>query len=72
MPAADGVGDGRQPRALWRRARLRVLLPYLAFGVLLIIAPVIFGEEVHHRLAAMETWIGGPGPSRASSVRAEG
>lgn len=61
MGTADGVDRGKRPWPAWRRARLRVWLPRVAYAVLLVIAIAILGEEVHRHTVAIEAWIAGLG-----------
>lgn len=45
-----------------RRAYSRAALPYLAVGVLLIIAVFVVGHEIEYHIKAIESWITGLGP----------
>ena len=45
-----------------RRAYSRAALPYLAVGVVLIIAVFVVGHEIEYHIKAIESWIAGLGP----------
>ncbi|MEJ2729312.1 MAG: VTT domain-containing protein [Deltaproteobacteria bacterium] len=46
----------------FRRADSRAVLPYLAVGVLLIVAIIVVGHEIKHHINAIESWITELGP----------
>ena len=56
---AKGVAPVRR---LLRRASLRVALPYVIIGSLLVIAVIIVGREIEHHINAIESWIAQLGP----------
>jgi uncharacterized membrane protein YdjX (TVP38/TMEM64 family) len=45
-----------------RRAYSRAAIPYLAVGVLLIVAVSVVGHEIEYHIKAIESWITGLGP----------
>lgn len=47
---------------LLARANSRAVLPYLAVGLLLIVAIVVAGREIEHHIIAIEAWIAKLGP----------
>ena len=49
-------------RRFMARAYSRSALPYLAAGLLLIVAIVVGGREIEHHINALESWIAGLGP----------
>lgn len=49
-------------RRLFARARRRAALPYLALGLLLLVAIVVAGRDIHHHIDAIESWIARLGP----------
>ena len=49
-------------RRFFARARLRAALPYLAAGLLLLVAIVVAGRDIHHHIDAIESWIAKLGP----------
>jgi uncharacterized membrane protein YdjX (TVP38/TMEM64 family) len=49
-------------RRFFTRARVRAALPYLATGLLLLIAIVVVGRDIDHHINAIESWIASLGP----------
>jgi len=49
-------------RRFFARARSRAALPYLAAGLLLLIAIVMVGRDIGHHINAIESWIAHLGP----------
>ena len=49
-------------RRFFTRAYSRAALPYLAVGLLLIVAIVLGGREIEHHIKAIESWIATLGP----------
>ena len=49
-------------RRFLTRAGFRAALPYLAIGILLVIAIVVLGREIDHHISAIEAWIAQLGP----------
>jgi len=47
---------------LFAHARVRAALPYLAAGLLLLIAIVVVGRDIDHHLNGIESWIANLGP----------
>jgi uncharacterized membrane protein YdjX (TVP38/TMEM64 family) len=60
VPFAPWTGDWR---ALWRRARVGTLLPYLLAALAVVAAVVLLGGEVERHLTAIERWIAARGTS---------
>ncbi|HUU44525.1 MAG TPA: RsmG family class I SAM-dependent methyltransferase [Acidobacteriota bacterium] len=57
----NGEGADRVRRLL-TRASFRAALPYLAIGILVVIAVVLVGREIDHHINAIESWIAQLGP----------
>jgi len=57
MQVIEQTENGIWMQRFWRRVHVRALIPYLAFGALLISAIMILGEEIEHHLNAIEVWI---------------
>jgi uncharacterized membrane protein YdjX (TVP38/TMEM64 family) len=57
MPVTGQSANDKWMQRFWRRGRIRTLIPYGIFGLLLIIAIVILGEEIEHHLSVIEAWI---------------
>lgn len=60
--AENTKASGDRVRRLLARAYSRAALPYLAMGLLLIVAIVVAGREVEHHINAIESWITRLGP----------
>lgn len=52
------MGSGETFQGLLARARSRAALPFLAAGVILLVAILVAGHELNHHLQAVEAWIG--------------
>jgi len=57
MTAADQTENEKWTRRLWGGDRIRSLIPYAIFVVLLIIAIIALGEEIEHHISLIEVWI---------------
>jgi uncharacterized membrane protein YdjX (TVP38/TMEM64 family) len=53
----DQTENKKWMKRFWRRVHIRALIPYLVFGVLIIAAIIILGEEIDHHLIVVEGWI---------------
>jgi uncharacterized membrane protein YdjX (TVP38/TMEM64 family) len=62
MRNAENTEDGDRLRRFLSRAYSRAALPYLAAGLLLIVAIVGGGREIEHHINAIESWITRLGP----------
>jgi uncharacterized membrane protein YdjX (TVP38/TMEM64 family) len=60
--AENTKANGDRVRRLLARAYSRAALPYLAVGLLLIVAIVIAGREIEHHIITIEAWITKLGP----------
>lgn len=54
MTAADQTENEKWTWRLWRSDRIRSLIPYAAFVVLLIITIITLGEEIEHHISLIE------------------
>jgi len=60
---SENIAEGAdRVRRLLTRASLRAALPYLAIGILLVIAIVVVGRDIDHHINAIESWIAQLGP----------
>jgi uncharacterized membrane protein YdjX (TVP38/TMEM64 family) len=59
---AENPEPGGRVRRLLARAYSRAALPYLAVGLLLVVAIVVGGRAIHHHINAIEAWIANLGP----------
>ena len=57
MTVADQSESHNRMLRFWRSGYVRRLIPYGAFGALLIVAITILGEEIEHHIAVVEGWI---------------
>lgn len=57
----DASSGGLRP-GFWHGVGLRAVLPYVLFGVLVVLAIAVMGREIEHRVEALESWISGLGP----------
>jgi len=62
MRSVEDTGAGDRVRRFLARANSRAVLPYLAMGLLLIVAIVVGGREIEHHINAIESWITKLGP----------
>ncbi|UCH19520.1 MAG: TVP38/TMEM64 family protein [Deltaproteobacteria bacterium] len=60
--SAENPEASDRVRRLLARASSRVALPYLAVGLLLIVAVVVGGREIEHHINAIESWLTKLGP----------
>jgi uncharacterized membrane protein YdjX (TVP38/TMEM64 family) len=62
MCSAENTEASDRLRRFLGRAYSRATLPYLAVGLLLIVAIVVGGREIEHQINAIESWITKLGP----------
>ena len=62
MRSAKDTEASDRARGFLARATSRAALPYLAVGLLLIVAIVAGGREIEHHISAIESWITKLGP----------
>ena len=62
MRRAENTKSSDRMYRFLRRAYSRAALPYLALGVLLIVAIIFLGHEIEHNINAIESWITELGP----------
>ena len=62
MRSAENTEAGDRVQRFLARANLRAAFPYLAVGLLLIVAIVGGGREIEHHINAIESWITKLGP----------
>ncbi len=62
MDSENNANGGARVRRLLTRASFRVALPYLAIGILLVIAVVVVGRDIEHHINTIESWIAQLGP----------
>ena len=60
--SAENPEASDRVRRFFARASSRAALPYLAAGLLLIVAIVVVGHEIEHHINAIESWITKLGP----------
>jgi uncharacterized membrane protein YdjX (TVP38/TMEM64 family) len=53
----EQIKNIKRMKAFWRRVHARALIPYIFFGMLIIAAVLILGEEIDHHLKNIEGWI---------------
>jgi len=62
MRNAENTKSNEGLFGFFRRAYSRAALPYLAVGVLLIVAIIVMGHAIKHHINAIESWITELGP----------
>jgi uncharacterized membrane protein YdjX (TVP38/TMEM64 family) len=62
MRSAENTEAGDRVRRFLARAHSRAMLPYLAVGLLIVVAIVVGGREIKHHINAIESWIANLGP----------
>jgi uncharacterized membrane protein YdjX (TVP38/TMEM64 family) len=61
MHSAEKTVGVNGMRRFFARARWRAVLPYLAIGLLLLVAIVVAGRQIDHHISTIESWITGLG-----------
>ncbi|MGB5307134.1 MAG: hypothetical protein WBO57_12915 [Gammaproteobacteria bacterium] len=62
MDDGKNIDTTERVRRFLARAYTRSMLPYLAVGLLLVVAIIIGGHEIKHHIIAIEAWITQLGP----------
>jgi len=62
MHNEEMIEGGNRVQRFLARAHSRAAMPYLAIGLLMLIAIVVAGRDIDHHINAIESWINNLGP----------